>query len=76
MAAWPLVLMEEPKAKKTQQPKSAKNSINAEYRVAKNKCSLLSGGAEDACLAEAKATKTKAMTNAGVKNFKGWWGYQ
>jgi hypothetical protein len=53
-----------------QQSKPAKNSINAEYRIAKNKCSLLSGVAEDACLAEAKATKTKAMNSAEVKTSK------
>jgi hypothetical protein len=52
------------------QLKSAKNSINAEYRVDKNKCSLLYGSAEDACLAEAKATKAKAMTNAELKTSK------
>lgn len=42
---------------------SITNSINAEYRIAKNKCSLLTGSAEDACLAEAKAAKIKAMAN-------------
>lgn len=39
---------------------SITNSINAEYRIAKNKCSLLIGSAEDACLADAKVAKTKA----------------
>ncbi|MEQ1598423.1 MAG: hypothetical protein ABL880_03555 [Methylotenera sp.] len=52
------------------QLKSAKNSINAEYRVAKNKCSLLYGSAEDACLAEAKATKTKAINSTELKASK------
>jgi hypothetical protein len=47
-----------------QQPNSITNRINAEYRVAKNKCSLLSGIAEDSCMVQAKAVKTKAITNA------------
>jgi hypothetical protein len=42
---------------------SITNSINAEYRIAKNKCSLLIGSVEDACLTEARAAKTKAMAN-------------
>jgi hypothetical protein len=53
-----------------QQPKPAKNSINAEYRIAKNKCSLLSGSAEDTCLAEAKAIKAKAITSTEEKASK------
>jgi hypothetical protein len=37
--------------------------INADYRIAKNKCTLLSGKAEDNCIALAKANKTKAIAN-------------
>lgn len=47
-----------------QQPNSVTNRINAEYRVAKNKCSLLSGVAEDSCMVQARAIKTNPITNA------------
>ncbi len=42
---------------------SVTNSINAEYRVAKNKCSLLSIIAEASCIAQARTAKTKAIAN-------------
>ena len=37
--------------------------INADYRIAKNKCSLLSGVVEDNCIALAKENKLKAIVN-------------
>lgn len=37
--------------------------INADYRIAKNKCSLLSGVVEDNCIALAKENKLKAIAN-------------
>jgi len=46
-----------------QQANSATNRINAEYRVAKNKCSLLSIIAEASCVAQARTAKTKAIAN-------------
>ena len=40
------------------------NKINAEYRVAKNKCYLLSGFAQDRCIAQAKFARSKAIGQA------------
>ena len=45
-------------------PEYETKRINADYRIAKNKCSLLSGMAEDNCITLAKANKTKAIANA------------
>ena len=45
-------------------PKFETKRINADYRIAKNKCSLLYGVAEDNCIALAKENKTKAIANA------------
>jgi len=45
-------------------PEYETKRINADYRIAKNKCSLLSGMAEDNCIALAKANKTKSIFNA------------
>lgn len=44
-------------------PEYETKRINADYRIAKNKCSLLSGMAEDNCITLAKANKIKAIAN-------------
>lgn len=44
-------------------PKFETKRINADYRIAKNKCSLLSGVAEKNCIALAKENKSKAIAN-------------
>jgi hypothetical protein len=44
-------------------PKFETKRINADYRIAKNKCSLLSGVAEKNCITLAKENKSKAIAN-------------